>query len=323
MYGSLFYLSLIALLLGALVAARIWTVRAPVKHVSCGRCRYTVAFTPSDHCSECGADLLRIGVVTPEMGRTPRRPHRTVFAVAVAMVLTAGAALAALAIGSFISSPLHLVERGILVGGPGSGAYLTAEVRLDSHRRVRVLDSHRRGSVASFRAVCFRVEHHDVTWSRQKCFRLADRDFHHEWIFDGSATSSGVLTPTPDDPPGRSFIVKPADVPIEALQQWAGEIGLDVNSPAIRGELEDLIRVATEFFHTEGTTVHNLTHFNPAQFQTFMNVTYDSPPEAGYAALLTGVLVGLGFGGLIVRSVKKEKRLQQVAARDWLASHDS
>jgi hypothetical protein len=108
-------------------------------------------------------------------------------------------------------------------------------------------------------------------------------------------------------------------VPVEELRQWAKGIGLDVTNPTIQGELEDLIRVATEFFHTQGTSSYNLTHFSPAQYRSFSDVKHTNAPEAGYVALLPGVLAGLGFVWLIVWSVKKEKRLQKVAASDWLA----
>jgi hypothetical protein len=106
-----------------------------------------------------------------------------VFAVSIAAVFAGGVAIAAFIVASLVIPPLHLIERRMFIDGPASGAYQTAEVRLDGQRR---------GSVMTFRSVCFRILHHDDTWSTRARFPLAEPDFHFEWIVDPSDTSTTV-----------------------------------------------------------------------------------------------------------------------------------
>ena len=309
---------LVLLVLAVVAVAWKWSTRGRVEHVSCAACRYTVAFTPSRHCPECGADLLGSGVVTPSMGRTARRPQRTVAEVVSAIMLAGIAAWVAVLVALALRPPVYLTESSLQFDRPDSGAYQAAEVRVDGRRR---------GHVMTYREVCFRIVRHDGTWSEPACFAIAEADFHYEETvirLDASTTAySPSITPQPGDPPGRYPIVQATDVPIEDLRRWADDIGLDVTSPQIQGELDDLIRVATEFMHTQGITSYDLSHFSTTQFHSHGRTTQMIPPVVVAIGFLAGAIVLLGLIWLIVRKVKKETRQRQAAAAEWLAEHDA
>ena len=63
------------------VAAPCWmvyhyfTTTPAVKHHACSQCRYTVEFSKSTHCPECGANLAEVGILIPD-GRRQERIQR-------------------------------------------------------------------------------------------------------------------------------------------------------------------------------------------------------------------------------------------------------
>ena len=306
--------SLLLLLPFAVFIAVRLTGRPPVEHVSCGRCRYTVEFAPAGYCPECGFNLSAAGVVTPAMGRTPRRPHRTVLNLIIAIL---PAAIIAAWMAGFVANAgtaVKLTQRRMVIDRPDSGAYQAAEVRIDSQRR---------GSVVTYDGVCFRIRHNDGAWSSRKCFPLAEPEFFYEQVIDqrddSTVVVSGTVTPQPGDPPDRHPIVKASDVPFDELGRWAAAIGLHPSDPAIEGELKDLVRVATEFFHTRGTTRYALDHFSPTQFYVGFDMTSANPPQAMPLALLAGAVVWAGLALLFVGSVRRERRRRRAAAIAWLA----
>jgi len=225
-------LGLPLVVIGMLIARR-WSSRAAAARPSCRRCGYDVSQGRAPRCSECGADLLSVGVVTQEMARRPIPGRRAVVNAGSVLITAVITGIFAMAVAGNMLRPTRIVNERITVVRPLSGGYVsftwTGARREQSHR-------------IWFRPYCLRINYAADDHSRPFCVRPPPRTYD---------TSVFVRRSSDESAP----ILSDQEIPIEHLHEWATREGLDPADPAIALELDEMRRVATTSFRDTGGVV--------------------------------------------------------------------
>jgi len=316
MTSSILPCVLILLAIGALVYFWRWTRGAPVKNVSCAKCRYVVEFAPKQICPECGTDLLQHGILRPGTGyiHPGRRMILTIILLALpALILATIVGQLSEWIFSPPDSPPRENAQGsqsIIAEHSASGAihrikataHYTIRENLVRYTKLELTATTKNGSTATPLEVSLPKRPFILNWQPS----------NHRW--------TGSFEPDSSRNNQSRQILRESDVSPEQVIAWLNDEGMKLEDPAARDEIDSYISYVIENMVAGGRRLPSLERFTKVQSDS----SFDFLPKARTAERVTKwtvfTFLWLIFAWLAWRKYRWSVQKRRGDAALWLES---